>query len=45
MQEKSEQELHDILMPVRENADHYRLICVGADLAKPIVIPSRPACP
>ena len=45
MQEKSEQELHDIFMPVRENADHYRLICVGADRAKPIVIPSRPACP
>ena len=45
MQELSEQELHDTWMPVRENADHYQLLCVGADRAKPIIIPSRPACP
>ncbi len=45
MQELSEDELHDTWMHVRESADHYRLLCVGADRAKPIVMPSRPACP
>jgi hypothetical protein len=41
----SEKELHDIWMPVRESADRYRLICVGADRAKPIIIPSMPVRP
>ena len=45
MQDLSQEELHDTWVPVRENADDYVLICVGADRAKPIVIPSRPACP
>ena len=45
LQDLSEQELHDTWVPVRENADDYVLLCVGADRAKPIVIPSRPACP
>ncbi len=45
LQNLSEEELHDTWLPVRENADHYVLLCLGADRAKPIVIPSRPACP
>ena len=45
LQELSERELHDTWVPVRESADDYVLLCVGADRAKPIVIPSRPACP
>ena len=43
--ELSEKELHDTWMPVRESADRYRLICVGADRAKPIIIPSMPVRP
>ncbi|MFC1935180.1 hypothetical protein ACFLX9_00170 [Chloroflexota bacterium] len=41
----SEKELNDIWMPVRESADRYQLICVGADRAKPVIIPSSPVCP
>ena len=41
----SEAELNDIRMPVRESADRYQLICVGADRAKPMVMPSMPVRP
>ena len=43
--ELSEQELEEMTVPVRQSADRYQLICVGADRAKPMVIPSNPVRP
>ena len=38
--ELSEQERDEIVKPVRESAERYQLICVGADRNKPMIIPS-----
>ena len=41
----SERERDEISMPIRESADRYHLICVGADRAKPLIIPSKDVPP
>lgn len=41
----SEKERDDIIMPVRESADRYQLICAGAGRAKPMIIPSKKVIP
>lgn len=40
-----EKDRNEIVMPVRESADRYRILVVGADRAKPMVIPSMPIRP
>ena len=41
----SEKERDEILMPIRESADRYQIICVGEDRAKPMIIPSKKVPP
>ncbi len=38
----TDEQLDKLWVPVRESADRYQLICVGADRAKPMVMPSMP---
>ncbi len=41
----TDEQLDKLWVPVRESADRYQLICVGADRAKPMVMPSMPIRP
>ena len=43
--DKSEEELDEMAVPVRQSAGRYQLICAGADRAKPMIIPSSPIRP
>jgi hypothetical protein len=41
----SEKELDELWLPVRQGPERYQLLCVGADRAKPHIIPSMPIRP
>lgn len=43
--DKSQEELDEMVVPVRHSADRYQLICAGADRAKPMIMPSSPVRP
>ena len=45
LMELSERERDEIIMPIRESAERYQLICVGADRVKPLVIPNKDVPP
>src|SRR5262249_9597563 len=41
LMELTEKELDETWLPVRKSANRYQLICVGADRAKLLIIPSK----
>ena len=38
----SEKERDEIVMPVRDSADHYQILCVGGTRSKIVIMPGHP---
>ena len=43
MEDRTEQELLDMMVPVLESPDRYEILVVGADRAKTLIMPSGPS--